>query len=213
MISTATLVTYVTVVLGLFLIPGPAVLLVLGRAMAGGRRVGMATGLGVAFGDLLHTLMATIGLSAVLMTSALAFSAVKYVGAAYLIYLGIRAVMEKPAMDQPAAAALPAAAPIAPGKAFLQAIPAELLNPKTALFFLAFMPQFVHPERGSTFAQFAVLGLIFVALSSLYSTLLALSIRPLGRLIGRLAWLKRWQGKIVGTIFIALGLKVAAQQR
>jgi len=213
MFDASTLGTFIAVVIGLFLIPGPAVLLVVSRTVQGGRNVGVMTGLGIAAGDFLHTLFAAVGLSAVLMTSALAFSAVKYVGAAYLIYLGIRAVMEKPAMDQPAAAALPAAAPIAPGKAFLQAIPAELLNPKTALFFLAFMPQFVHPERGSTFAQFAVLGLIFVALSSLYSTLLALSIRPLGRLIGRLAWLKRWQGKIVGTIFIALGLKVAAQQR
>ena len=208
MFNASTLGTFVAVVLGLFLIPGPAVLLVVSRTVQGGRNVGVTTGLGIAAGDFLHTLFAAVGLSAVLMTSALAFSAVKYVGAAYLVYLGIRAMLEKPAD-----AALPAAAPIAPGKAFLQAIPAELLNPKTALFFLAFMPQFVHPERGSVFVQFTVLGLIFVALSSLYTTALALSIRPLGRLIGRLAWLKRWQGKIVGTIFIALGLKVAAQQR
>lgn len=208
MFDASTLGTFFAVVLGLFLIPGPAVLLVVSRTVQGGRKVGVATGLGVAAGDFVHTLFAAVGLSAVLMTSALAFSLVKYAGAAYLVYLGIRAMLEKPA-----GTALPAAAPIAPAKAFLQAIPAELLNPKTALFFLAFMPQFVHPERGSVFVQFAVLGLIFVALSSLYTTALALSIRPLGRLIGRLAWLKRWQGKIVGTIFIALGLKVAAQQR
>lgn len=208
MFDLPTLGTFIAVVLGLFLIPGPAVLLVLSRTIQGGRRTGVLTGLGIAAGDFGHTLFAAVGLSAVLMTSALAFNAVKYVGAAYLIYLGIRAFLAKP--HNPA---LPAVAPIAPSKAFLQAIPAELLNPKTALFFLAFMPQFVHPQRGSTFMQFAVLGLIFVVLSSLYTTLLALSIKPLGRLLARLSWLARWQGKIVGSIFIALGLKVATQQR
>ena len=208
MFDLPTLGTFVAVVLVLFLIPGPAVLLVISRTVQGGRNAGVATGLGIAAGDFLHTLFAAVGMSAVLMTSALAFSVVKYVGAAYLIYLGIRAMLEKP--KDPA---LPAAAPIAPGKAFLQAIPAELLNPKTALFFLAFMPQFVHPERGSTFLQFAGLGLILVVLSAIYTTLLALSVRPLGRLAGRLSWLVRWQGKIVGTIFISLGLKVAVQQR
>ncbi len=82
-----------------------------------------------------------------------------------------------------------------------------------ALFFLAFMPQFVHPERGSVFIQFAVLGLIFVALSSLYTTLIALSIRPLGRIVKHLSWIGRWQGKIIGTVFIGLGIKVATQHR
>lgn len=75
------------------------------------------------------------------------------------------------------------------------------------------MPQFVHPERGSTFLQFTVLGVIFVLLSALYSGLLALSVRPLSRVLDRLAWLNHWKGKIVGTIFIGLGLKVAVQQR
>jgi threonine/homoserine/homoserine lactone efflux protein len=75
------------------------------------------------------------------------------------------------------------------------------------------MPQFVHPERGSVFLPFTVLGLIFVVLSSLYTTLLALSIRPLGRVVKRLSWISRWQGKIVGSIFISLGLKVATQHR
>lgn len=208
MFDLPTLGTFIAIVLGLFLIPGPAVLLVLSRTIQGGRKTGVLTGLGIAAGDFGHTLFAAVGLSAVLMTSALAFNAVKYIGAAYLIYLGIRAFMAKP--HHPA---LPAVAPMTPAKAFLQAIPAELLNPKTALFFLAFMPQFVHPERGSTFLQFAVLGLIFVALSSLYTTLLALAVKPLGRLLGRLSWLARWQGKIIGALFISLGLRVATQQR
>jgi threonine/homoserine/homoserine lactone efflux protein len=208
MFDLTTLTTFVAVVLGLFLIPGPAVLLVLSRTVQAGRKTGILTGLGIASGDFVHTLFAAVGLSALLMTSALAFNVVKLIGAAYLIYLGVRALLDKPGDPS-----LPKAPSVTPLQAYLQAIPAEVLNPKTALFFLAFMPQFVHPERGSTFVQFAVLGLIFVALSSLYTTLIALSIRPLGRLVKRLSWLARWQGKIVGVIFISLGLKVAAQQR
>ncbi|HVW53845.1 MAG TPA: LysE family translocator [Trinickia sp.] len=208
MFDISALSTFVAVVLGLFLIPGPAVLLVLSRTVQGGRKTGVMTGLGIAAGDFVHTVFAAAGLSAVLMTSALAFNAVKLIGAAYLIYLGIRAILEK--QGDPSLPKMPA---VSPAKAFLQAVPAEVLNPKTALFFLAFMPQFVHPEHGSVFFQFAVLGLIFVVLSSVYTTLLVLSIRPLGRIVKHLTWIGRWQGKIVGSIFIALGLKVATQHR
>ncbi len=211
MFETSTLVTFVTVVLGLMLIPGPAVLLVMTRTVQGGRKSGIMTGLGIAAGDLVHTLCASVGLSALLMTSALAFNVVKMVGAAYLIYLGLRAILEKPSASGPAQAC--AAPAVSPAKAFFQAIPVEVLNPKTALFFLAFLPQFVHPERGSSFLQFTTLGAIFVALSIAYTCLVALSIRPLGRLVKRLSWLSRWQSKIIGTIFISLGVKVATQQR
>ncbi|AOY96007.1 lysine transporter LysE [Cupriavidus sp. USMAA2-4] len=205
----STLGAFVVVVLGLFLIPGPAVLLVLTRTVHGGRKAGILTGLGVAAGDFIHTLCAAVGLSALLMTSALAFNAVKYLGAAYLLYLGIRALRQPP-QDDPRLPQLPA---VTPAKAFLQAIPAEVLNPKTALFFLAFLPQFVHPGHGSSFGQFAVLGLVFVGMSALYTTLLVLSVRPLGRFARRLGWLVRWQNKLIGLLFIALGLRVAAQTR
>ena len=208
MFDVSTLSTFVVVVLGLFLIPGPAVLLVLTRTVQAGRKTGIMTGLGIASGDFIHTVCATVGLSALLMTSALAFNVVKIVGAGYLVYLGIRAILEKPADPS-----LPKVASVSPAKAFLQAIPAEVLNPKTALFFLAFLPQFVHPERGSSFLQFMTLGLIFVVLSATYTTFIVISIRPLGRLVKRLSWLERWQGKITGAIFISLGLKVATQHR
>jgi threonine/homoserine/homoserine lactone efflux protein len=138
MFDLTTLTTFTAVVLGLFLIPGPAVLLVLSRTVQGGRKTGILTGLGVASGDFVHTLFAAVGLSALLMTSALAFNVVKWVGA-YLIYLGVRALIE-----EPSDLSLPKLSPVTPLKAYLQAIPAEVLNPKTALFFLAFMPQFVH---------------------------------------------------------------------
>ncbi len=208
MVEIHTLLTYAAVVLGLFLIPGPAVLLVLGRAVAGGRRVGIATGLGVACGDLLHTILATVGLSAVLMTSALAFGVVKYVGAAYLIYFGIRALMEK-GSDLTLAPARLVDAPLA----FRQAVLAELLNPKTALFFLAFLPQFVRPGHGALFLQLTILGLIFAAMSAGYATLLALAAAPLGRWLNRHRRIGRWQGRVVGAIFLGIGVRLALQER
>ena len=204
----ATLATFFAVVLGLFLIPGPAVLLTITRTVQGGRRAGVMTGMGIALGDLVHTLCAAVGLSAVLMTSALAFDVVKYIGAAYLIYLGIKALRERPSDPQ-----LPVAPQVSPTRAFAQAVATEVLNPKTALFFLAFMPQFVHASEGNVFMQFLVLGMVFVAMSAVYTAAIALSVRPLGRFVTRFTWLLRWQGKIIGTIFIGLGLRVAMQQR
>ncbi|VVE23261.1 lysine transporter LysE [Pandoraea iniqua] len=204
----ATLATFFAVVLGLFLIPGPAVLLTITRTVQGGRRAGVMTGMGIALGDLVHTLCAAVGLSAVLMTSALAFDVVKYIGAAYLIYLGIKALRERPSDPQ-----LPVAPQVSPTRAFAQAVATEVLNPKTALFFLAFMPQFVHASEGNVFMQFLVLGMVFVAMSAVYTAAIALSVRPLGRFVKRFTWLLRWQGKIIGTIFIGLGLRVAMQQR
>ena len=208
MFDLTTLTTFTAVVLGLFLIPGPAVLLVLSRTVQGGRKTGILTGLGVASGDFVHTLFAAVGLSALLMTSALAFNVVKLVGAAYLIYLGVRALL-----DRPSDPSLPKVSPVTPLKAYLQAIPAEVLNPKTALFFLAFMPQFVHAGRGQALGQFLVLGLAFVAMSLVYSSALAVVARRLGRAVGRLRWLQRWKGKLTGTIFMTLGVRVAFQQQ
>jgi len=211
-IDFATVATFMAVVLGLFLVPGPAVLLVLTRTAQGGRRVGIATGAGIAMGDLVHTLLAAVGLSALLMTSALAFGIVKLCGAGYLLYLGVRAFLEKPA---PAADSADAAAPaaVSASRAFWQAIPAEVLNPKTALFFLAFMPQFVRAERGQALGQFLLLGLVFVVMSLAYSSALACVARYLGRAVGRLRWLQRWKGKLIGAIFVSLGVRVAFQQQ
>ena len=121
--------TYIAVVIGLFLIPGPAVLLVVTRTLQGGRKAGILSGLGIASGDLIHTLCAALGLSALLMTSALAFNAVKVVGACYLIYLGVRAFLAKPSTAEK-----PVLTQVTPAKAFVQAVAAEVLNPKTAIF-------------------------------------------------------------------------------
>lgn len=208
MFDVSTLSAFIVVVIGLFLIPGPAVFLTITRTAQGGQKAGIMAGAGIATGDFIHTLCAAVGLSAILMTSALAFNVVKFAGAAYLLYMGIKAILEKSADVE-----APAVAPVSTLSVYSQAIVAEVLNPKTALFFLAFLPQFVHPEQGAAIIQFLVLGLIFVLMSITYTTLIAVGIRPLGKLIKRISWIGRWSGKIVGTIYIALGLKVAFQSR
>jgi threonine/homoserine/homoserine lactone efflux protein len=202
------LATFVLVVLGLFLIPGPAVLLTLARSISGGRRVGIATGLGIATGDLVHTLMAAIGLSALLMTSALAFEIVKCLGVAYLVYLGLAALFERSENLR-----IPSARRVAPFRAYRQAVLTEMLNPKTALFFLSFLPQFVRPESGSVVAQLTLLGLIFVALSGAYTSLIAIGAGGFARWLARHPGIGRWQGKLVGSIYLALGIRLALQER
>lgn len=208
MLDLATLGTFVVVVLGLFLIPGPAVLLTLARSIGGGWRVGIATGFGIAAGDLIHTIMAAIGLSALLMTSALAFEIVKYLGVAYLIWLGIRALLERAE-----ALNIPASRRVHPAAAFRQAALTEVVNPKTALFFLAFLPQFVHPGEVAAVVQFAALGLIFVLMSAAYTALIALGAGSFGRFLKRHRGIGRWQGKVIGGIYLGLGIKLALQER
>jgi threonine/homoserine/homoserine lactone efflux protein len=208
MLDLPLLATYVVVVLGLFAVPGPAVLLTLARAISGGRRVGIATGLGIASGDLVHTLMAAIGLSALLMTSALAFEIVKYLGVAYLVYLGVASLFERTQNLR-----IPSARRVAPFQAYRQAVLTEILIPKTALFFLSFLPQFVRPASGSVAAQLALLGLIFVALSAVYTSLIAIGAGGFARWLSRHPGIGRWQGKVVGSIYLALGARLALQER
>lgn len=208
MIDQATLITYVLIVLGFVFIPGPATLLTVARATSSGTRVGIATGAGIALGDVLHTIMAIVGISAVIATSAVLFSIIKYLGAAYLVYLGVRAILEKaPAMPGTGAIAL------SPAKAFRQAILAEVLNPKTALFFLAFLPQFVNPENGSVLLQLSLLGAIFMTLGLLSTVVFAVGAGHLGTFLRRNPMVLKWQGKVVGGIYCALGMRLALQER
>ena len=208
MIDLSTLMAYVAVVLGFVFIPGPATLLTVARATSSGTRVGIATGAGVAAGDVFHTVMAMVGISAIIATSATLFSIVKYIGAAYLVYLGIRAIIERTPAN-PAAGALA----ISAGKAFRQAVLTEVLNPKTALFFLAFLPQFVRPENGSVMLQLMTLGMIFVLLGLFSTVVFAVSAGRLGTFLRRNPSVVKWQGKVVGGIYCALGIRLALQQR
>jgi threonine/homoserine/homoserine lactone efflux protein len=201
--------SFILVVLVLFLIPGPAVLLTLTQTVKGGLRAGIITGVGIAVGDLIHTFAAVLGLSAILMTSALAFEMVKYLGAAYLIYLGIKALLEKTKkLEQPVAKKEN------PAVSFRQALFIELLNPKTALFFLAFLPQFVRTEGPPVVYQLLSLGLVFVLMSILYTSLLAFLASSLGnKLFSENSKMSRWQGKVVGMIYIGLGLQLVFQSQ
>ena len=208
MIEEQTLFTYLVILLGFVFIPGPAVLLTLARASTSGTRVGIATGLGIAAGDLVHTAMAVVGISAIVMTSALMFTLVKYLGAVYLIYLGIRAFREK--VDTSLSQTI---SWITPVEAFRQAILAEVLNPKSAMFFLAFLPQFVEPDNGMVSLQLAVLGTLFVMMGLISTVIVATSAGAVGRYLQRSPAIVRWQGRVVGSIYCGLGLRLALQER
>lgn len=209
MIDSATLLTYVAIVLGFVFIPGPATLLTVARASTSGTKVGIATGAGIAAGDLagdlIHTLMAVAGISAVIATSAVLFTIVKYAGAAYLVYLGIRAIFA----GAPTGEARGMAA-VSTNQAFQQAIVAEVL---TALFFLAFLPQFVNPAHGSVALQLTILGALFVLLGLCSTAVFALTAGRLGRVISRSQTVLKWQGKVVGGLYCALGVRLAMQER
>jgi RhtB (resistance to homoserine/threonine) family protein len=199
--------TFIVVVLLLFLIPGPAVFLTISQTIKGGKKNGIVTGLGIAVGDLLHTCASVLGLSAILMTSALAFEIVKYLGAAYLIYLGISAIIEKSKKVEE-----PIRKNVKTNVSFHQALLIELLNPKTSLFFLAFLPQFVQSNSTPVTIQLLLLGLTFVLMSIIYTTLLVFLTSTLGnKLIIKSTQSTKWFEKVVGIVYIGLGLKLALQ--
>ena len=196
---------FIGAALVLLLTPGPAVLYVVTRSVAQGPRAGLVSVLGVHAGTLVHVAAAVAGLSALLAASATAFSVVKYLGAAYLIYLGVRQVRAR------AADAVDARPDAAPGlsRAFVDGFVVNVLNPKTALFFLAFLPQFASVTRGAVSAQIACLGLVFVALGLITDALYALTAGRVAhwlRVRGNGALTRRW---VPGTIYIGLGVATA----
>ena len=164
--------------------PGPGLFYVLARSLAGGRREGVLSSVGTFCGGLVHVLAAALGVSTVLAASALAFNAVKYAGAAYLIYLGIQAIRSA----KTAIAEIPTDS--TQSGSLVQGIWTEVLNPKTALFFLAFIPQFISPAKGHVFLQFALLGTLSVVLNTLADLTVALFA---GTLSNKLRAHPRWQ--------------------
>ena len=205
-----TYATFVAASAALILVPGPAQALVLANTLTGGRRAGALTAVGLNVGTLVHAAAAALGLSALLATSVLAFAVVKYVGAAYLIYLGIQALRSRSGKEPSTAKAASSPASKAP---LTQAILAGTLNPKVALFFLAFLPQFVDPARGPVVVQMLVLGATMAVMDTLYElALVAVLHRMRYRLVGNRRFMA-WQSRISGVILIGLGLRLAAQQR
>ena len=185
--------------------PGPGILYVLTRSLAGGRREGILSSLGTFMGGFVHVFAAGLGLSAILAASAVAYQAVRWAGAAYLIYLGIRMIRTAGASDS-------IAGKPPTGHPFTQGIITELLNPKTALFFLSFIPQFVDAKAGAVFAQFLLLGTITVLLNSSADIVVAIFAGPIGERLLASRRARRNQRRVTGAMMIGLGVFVAARE-
>jgi threonine/homoserine/homoserine lactone efflux protein len=188
----------------LAVVPGPAVIYIVTQSIDGGRLAGLVSALGIGTGGLVHVSFAAVGLSALLLRSAVAFEVVKYAGAAYLIVLGIRRLL---ARDVEQAAEVSHERSL--WKLYRQGVVVNVLNPKTALFFFAFLPQFVNPDAGRVGIQIALLGLIFVAVALTSDATYALVAGTAG------SWLKESRGYlkaqrwVSGTVFIGLGVATA----
>jgi len=165
--------------IAVLLIPGPAVLYVVTQSAEQGRTAGLASVAGIHIGTFVHIVAAAIGLSALILASAVAFSVVKFAGAAYLVFLGVRKLLERGAVDETE----PRRAPLR--RMFARGAGGNVLNPKTALFFLAFLPQFVDTDRGAVWSQVVTLGLVFVALGLVSDSTYALVGDAVGSLLRR----------------------------
>jgi threonine/homoserine/homoserine lactone efflux protein len=184
--------------------PGPGIFYVLARSLAGGRREGVLSAAGTLLGGLVHVVAAALGLSAILAASALAFHTVKYAGAAYLIYLGITMIRKRnEEMDEAGAVAAIRRGPLAQG------VVTEVLNPKTALFFLSFIPQFVSVSEGHVVAQFLALGAISVTLNTSADIVVACFAGPLGTRMKQSVRFRRRQRTASGLVMAGLGIYVA----
>jgi threonine/homoserine/homoserine lactone efflux protein len=202
MLDPVSLVAFAAAALLLLVTPGPAVLYIVGRSLHEGRTAGLVSVLGIHLGTLVHVAAAVLGLSALLASSALAFRVVTYLGAVYLIGLGLRTLLGR---DRPVGPTRPRRASL--GRTFLEGAIVNLLNPKTALFFLAFLPQFVDPSRGSAPAQMLLLGLVFVALGLLSDGGWALLAGTLGGWLGRRRpGVRRAQRYSAGGVYLTLGV-------
>jgi len=202
--SLSTLWVFLAAALALLLVPGPAVLYIVTRSAAQGRRAGLASVMGVEAGSLIHSMAAAFGLSALLMASAIAFQIVKYVGAAYLVYLGVRVLLSRE--DQGVDVVPPRASSL---QLFAKGFLVNLLNPKTALFFYAFLPQFVDPSRGAVQGQIFMLGMMFVVLATCTDSLYALLASSVGGWLSQRTGFRRARRYITGSIYIALGITAA----
>jgi threonine/homoserine/homoserine lactone efflux protein len=191
--------------------PGPGIFYVLARTLAGGRREGFQSSFGTFFGGLFHVFAAALGVSAILAASAIAFHTVKYAGAAYLIFLGIKMIRSRnvPMSENSMPANSAGNAAVPKTNAFRQGILTEALNPKTALFFLSFIPQFISPERGHIFLQFAILGIVSVALNTAADLLVVALAAPLERKLKSSPTFRSRQRTASGLGMIGLGAYVA----
>jgi threonine/homoserine/homoserine lactone efflux protein len=203
MLLTPRFLVFLTAAVILAITPGPGIFYVLARSLRGGRKEGVLSAAGTFLGGLVHVAAAAFGLSAILAASAIAFETVRYAGAAYLIYLGYRMIRSRNQdvdLDSTGTS----------GGTFVQGVMTEVLNPKTALFFLSFIPQFVSIQQGHVALQFLVLGAISVTLNTCADVLVACFAGPLGSSMKRNARLRSGQRTASGVAMIGLGVYVAA---
>ncbi len=200
----SSLTVFVVAALALLLVPGPAVLYIVARSVDQGRSAGLVSVVGVGLGSMVHVVAAALGLSALLVQSAVAFTTVKYLGAAYLVYLGIRRWLDR---DDDIVRADGTERSLR--SIFVQGVWVNILNPKTALFFFAFLPQFVQVDAGSVGLQILLLGALFVTMGIVTDGIYAVAAGGLGEWIRRRPQVVTAQRWFAGGIFITLGITTA----
>jgi threonine/homoserine/homoserine lactone efflux protein len=191
------------------LTPGNDMLFVIARSSSQGSKAGIVSSLGIMGGCMVHMIAAVAGLSAIIAKSAVAFTIIKYVGAVYLIYLGVRSFLDKEKNIQANKSIIKTSYK----KIFCQGVLTNVLNPKVALFFLAFLPQFINTKTGNVTAQILFLGVWFNVGGTLVNIIVALLFGKIGKLLSNSGKFVQWQKRITGSILIALGIKVALSSR
>lgn len=201
--------TFLLAALALNLAPGPDLIYVLSRSVAHGRRIGLASAAGVCTGAFIHVVGAAFGIAALIATSSTAFNVVKYAGAAYLLYLGLRAWLSSGVLggwetdrDSTAGAF----------QAFRQGVLTDILNPKVAIFFMAFLPQFLRPDHGSPTMQLIVLGVIVIFIAIAFESALVLVADRTSTVLKRNRVVRIWLDRAFGTVLVGLSLKLATSK-
>lgn len=206
MIDATYWLVFLTAAVALNVSPGPDLVYVLSRTITQGKRVGLASAAGVCTGAFVHVVAAAFGLSAILATSAIAFNLVKYAGAAYLIYLGVKALRTAGKNFTLRAAPTPR---VSAAVAFRQGVLIDVLNPKVAVFFMAFLPQFVRPEAGSVTIQLLFLGSLVIAVAIIIESAFVLAAVKTTGFFRTHPKASVWLDRMMGSVLIALGIRLA----
>ncbi|QCJ48189.1 LysE family translocator [Haloprofundus sp. MHR1] len=207
MLEPSTVLAFISVAIALIVSPGPDSIYTLTRSISDGRTAGVTAALGSSTGSIVHTAAAVLGLSAILQTSALAFTVVKFVGAAYLVYLGVQAFRSSEEFE-----ITPDSTSYTPSESFRSALLINVLNPKVAVFFLAFLPQFVQPGSSSALQIFS-LGVLFASLGFVYQAILAVFSARARRVITEREFVKTVLRVASGSVLVGFGVKLALERR
>jgi threonine/homoserine/homoserine lactone efflux protein len=209
MFGTHDFVIFLLAGITLNLMPGPDTMYIIGRSIAQGRRAGLLSALGISTGCLVHTTAAAFGLSAILVASAFAFNLVKWAGALYLIYLGAQLLLSKDSEEPGDIGEVPHADL---WTIYRQGLMTNVLNPKVAMFFMAFLPQFVAPSQASSPVPFLFLGWVFIFTGTLWCLILATVASGVSKTIRRRSGIFRVVRRVTGLLFVGLGIRLALQE-